>query len=104
MITAAHCLFDKNREPYPAESLHVLLGLHDRRKDKYKEPQRCYTITYCLLSPHSFFQISVLICIFSRKEISVDEIFIHEGFGTTNHRTNDIALLRLSNFNFSSIF
>ena len=34
---------------------------------------------------------------FSRKQIQVDEIFVHENYTTTGDKVNDIALLRLGN-------
>ena len=80
MITAAHCLY-KDGELVAAKSLSIMLGLHDRSKKT--EPNRCREVFFLLF----FF--------FSRKQITVDEIFVHENFTTTGEKVNDIALLRL---------
>ena len=37
----------------------------------------------------------IIICICYRKQVRVDEIFVHENFTTTGSKANDIALLRL---------
>ena len=40
-LTAAHCLYDDNNEEVlPASSFSIMLGLHNRRKTKDKEPIR----------------------------------------------------------------
>ena len=43
-------------------------------------------------------QISLLIFPFSRKQIPVDEIFVHENFTSTGDKANDIALIRLGEY------
>ena len=48
-----------------------------------------------------FFPLSLC---FSRKQIQVDEIFVHESFTKTGDKVNDIALLRLGNSIFRMIF
>ena len=82
MVTAAHCLY-KDDELVSAKSLSIMLGLYDRSKKS--EPNRCH---------ESFFPLSLF---FSRKQIQVDEIFVHENYTTTVDKVNDIALLRLGN-------
>ena len=37
---------------------------------------------------------------FYRKQVRVDEIFVHENFTTTDSKANDIALLRLGKAEF----
>ena len=81
MVTAAHCLYNDD-ELVSAKSLSVLLGLHDRSKKS--EPKRCYEM---ISLPNCYF--------FSRKQILVDEIFVHENYSTSGDKANDIALLRL---------
>ena len=88
VVTAAHCLY-KEGELVAAKSLSVLLGLHDRSKKS--EPKRCQ---------ESFFPLPLF---FSRKQIPVDEIFVHENYTTTGEKVNDIALLRLGNLIFRLI-
>ena len=45
-LTAAHCLYDEDeededkRELLPASSFSIMLGLHDRRRGRTKEPNR----------------------------------------------------------------
>ena len=85
MLTAAHCLF-KDGEQVAAKTLSILLGLHDRSKKS--ELTRCININ----SMMAFAPISN-IC--DRKQIRVDEIFVHENFTTTGSKANDLALLRL---------
>ena len=82
MVTAAHCLY-KDGERVAAKSLSILLGLHDRSKKS--EPKRC----------REFFPLPIF---FSRKQIVVDDIFVHENFTTTGEKVNDIALLRLGEY------
>ena len=81
MVTAAHCLY-QDGERVAAKSLSILLGLHDR--SKMSEPNRCGEVFF---NSHALF--------FSRKQIVVDEIFVHENFTTTGEKVNDIAVLRL---------
>ena len=80
MVTAAHCLYIADKL-LSAQSLLVLLGLHDRSKKS--EPNRYKKVNFL---PHLRFL---------RKQIPVDEIFVHENFTTSGDKANDIALLRL---------
>ena len=85
MITAAHCLYEDG-EQVAAKTLSILLGLHDRSKKS--ELTRCIN----LISMMAFAPIGN-IC--NRKQVRVDEIFVHENFTTTGSKANDLALLRL---------
>ena len=80
VVTSAHCLYNEG-ELIDAKSLSILLGLHDRSKKS--EPKRCHE------------QCFGEIIAFSRKEVKVDEIFVHENYTITGSKANDIALLRL---------
>ena len=82
MVTAAHCLY-KDGELVAANTLSIMLGLHDRRKKS--EPKRCHEKRF---SCQTF-------VFFPRKQIKVDEIFVHENYTSSGSKTNDIALLRL---------
>ena len=89
MVTAAHCLY-KDGERVAAKSLSILLGLHDRSKKS--EPNRCREVFSTLT-------------FFARKQIAVDEIFVHENYTTTGDKVNDIALLRLGeSFHLQDVF
>ena len=92
MVTAAHCLF-KEGEQVAAKSLSILLGLHDRSKKS--ELTRCINLKRIM----AFAPISN-ICY--RKQVRVDEIFVHENFTTTGSKANDIALLRLGDKSFKN--
>ncbi len=43
----------------------------------------------------NFDNIDIFDNLFSRKQIAVDEIFVHENYTSTGEKVNDIALLRL---------
>ena len=90
-LTAAHCLYDNvvdddnnnnNTELLPASSFSIMLGLHDRSKDKEPNRWSCYL----LLSRFKF----GTFC--TRKQIKVSKIVVHENF---TGPINDIALLKL---------
>ena len=82
MVTAAHCLY-KDGELLAAETLSILLGLYDRSKKS--EHNRCDELFFDV--PNFF--------LIPRRQIKVDEIFVHENYTTTGSKANDIALLRL---------
>ena len=110
MVTAAHCVHDKSGEIIPARTLSIMLGLHDRGKYD-QEPKRCVTYPFPLVSKKTFSNTNKFVILlrvfrwyhynfFARKEIKVDDIFVHESFNLTldQVQANDIALLRLGEY------
>ena len=55
MVTAAHCVYDKDGEMISERTLCVLLGLHDRTKLQHQEQGRWDTLQYSLLSFNNFY-------------------------------------------------
>ena len=74
----------------PASSLSVVLGVHDRSKER--EPHRSESS----FNARFFF----ILAFFCRKHIRVSKVVVHEDFST---HVNDIALLKLGEFFFKHI-
>ena len=87
VVTAAHCLYengpDEDGYMVDVKYLSVLLGLHDRSKKS--EPYRLHKCHVSFSCFHYLF----------RRQIRVDEVFVHEDFNATFSEGNDIALLLL---------
>ena len=86
-MTAAHCLYDDDKEEVlPASSFSVMLGLHDRGQAK--------ELNRFKLFPHDL--LIALVCyiciICTRRQIRVNKVIVHENFTDS---ANDIAILRL---------
>ena len=63
MVTAAHCVYDKDGEMISERTLSILLGLHNRGKNEYQEPKRWdslqyfFYFTYFQKSPWEYFRL-----------------------------------------------
>ena len=86
-MTSSHCVYDPDLdEPRPPESLTLLLGVHNRKKE--------VEVTRYLKSRVIGYHLSLC-----RKKVSVSMIVVHPSYNGDSS-TGDIALLKLGGFKF----